>query len=253
MTMWLIEKFIFSDEKINNLKNVLRENQISFLEVEFTINQPLRMPVSEHTFVIAYGSMEFIQYCESKFPGIWRNDNFNEQNVLANIQEHYVNHNSIVVNFQEIENYAEQVKITPFFIKPNKDNKEFAGRVFNSIEEFVLWKNNLLSIGYIQNIDFDVIFAKAKTISGEFRIVVVNKSIVSVCSYGKQHRLDKDQAIDFAKTMIDIFNPSDIYVMDVGMVDNSWKVIEYNVFNSADMYDGNINNIVVSIEQFVNK
>ena len=103
------------------------------------------------------------------------------------------------------------------------------------------------------NIDFDVIFSKVKTISGEFRLVVVDKSIVSLCSYGKEHHLDKDHASVFAKTMIDIFNPSDIYVIDIGMVDNSWKVIEYNVFNSADMYDGNIINIVTSIEQFVNK
>jgi hypothetical protein len=251
--LWLIEKYIFSDNNIEKLKNALKENNNSFKEIEFFNNQISRFSIPENTFVIPYGSMEFIQYCQNKFSGIWSNEYFDEQTVLNNINEHYINHDSVVINFQEIENYVEKSNIVPFFIKPNKDNKEFAGKLFNSIQEFIEWKNNLIDIGYIQNIDFEVIFSKTKNILGEFCITVVNQQIISITSYGKEHNLNEKQAINFVEQMINMFNPSDVYVIDVGLVDNQWKVIEYNVVNSADMYNGDIFNIVKSITEFIDK
>jgi hypothetical protein len=148
-----------------------------------------------------------------------------------------------------------------FFIKPNADTKEFAGTVMTN-DEFDAWHKNMMSIGYLETDDFDVVISPVKKLGCEWRIVVVDGKISDSSIYRQygivkpeRHIIPEVEEVVMAAHAK--FQPAPVYVIDVCQVeiagDLKYKVIEYNTFNSAGLYACDVKRIIDDINAYVER
>ena len=53
----------------------------------------------------------------------------------------------------------------------------------------------------------------------------------------------------YAQNMVDLYQPSRGFVIDVGLVDGEWKIVELNCFNSAGFYHSDVKIILSSLTE----
>lgn len=257
MVTWLLEKNVFSEDCFDRMVAFFEKDNIPYHLIKiipFTDGKGIIFEGSLDNItgpVVCYGSIG-IQKVAIRWkynPGIWTSDKFDETNVRDTLGELYLNNDAITVPFEDVLSHIE---LDEFFIKPNGDTKEFTGQVIKA-NEFVKWRNDLISIGYLDNNNFDVVVSAPKEIGAEFRLVVVNNNLVTWSRYGSKsinNNLPGKALELFIKASMK-FRPADVYVMDIADTPNGWKVIEYNIFNSADLYNCNVEKIISKINTFL--
>ena len=102
-----------------------------------------------------------------------------------------------------------------------------------------------------------VVIAEPKKINNEFRFFIIDSKIVSYSQYKSDEEqqinlLPDARAIKFVEKMIERF-PEKIFVIDIGLINGDYKIIELNCLNSAEFYNINIANFVQSIEKHYNQ
>lgn len=83
--------------------------------------------------------------------------------------------------------------------------------------------------------------SRPQEIFKEARLWVVGKQIIDSGNYKfNENTLFElnviPEGLRFAKEMISIFNVSDAFVMDIGLTQNGWKIVEINCINSSGFY-----------------
>jgi hypothetical protein len=170
----------------------------------------------------------------------------------------YLNYNATFLKLSDVASWLEyphQSGIQEFFIKPNTDTKQFAGCTITP-DNFMSWYQNMKRIGYLETDDFEVLIASPKHTGMEFRIVMVDGKSIE-CSIYKQYQIVKSERFydselfETAEMFAKIHNPADVFVMDIAKTADGLKVIEYNTFNSAGLYDCNVSNIIDTINRYI--
>lgn len=257
MTVWVIEKNVFSEKSYEKMKTHFISSGIVFHEISvipFLHEIDGAEPVIENDNVVVYGSIGCQKLSERKswFPGVWTGDGLSEDVVNSNLGVNYLNNDMIKIKLAEVSshfNVEDEV-----FIKPISDTKEFAGFV-TSVADIDLWVDRMVKMGYVEgNIsDLDVAVSSPKHIGCEWRFVIVDGKISSFSCYKqygivKPKRWTTNEAVGFVEECIKMHNPYDVYVVDVcQMYDGSYKVIEYNTFNSAGFYECDVEKIIDDI------
>jgi hypothetical protein len=158
------------------------------------------------------------------------------------------------------------------FIRPITDSKYFAGKVFD-VEEFYTWKRNVcvLNLDYGNSLKNDTLIqlCKPKKIYSEYRFWIVNQKVVSASMYKRGDTViyssDVDRRFyDFANQVLrtkdckyDIraitencgWRPADAFVLDICETPEGMKVVEINTINASGFYAGNVQDIVLALEQ----
>lgn len=152
------------------------------------------------------------------------------------------NKDCIIENFEKAKNLKfDEI----MFVKPTSDLKAFNGgfvSVGETFEEFIN-RNQLMS-----NVDYsnvNVLFSHLKESEAEYRFFVVNKEVVS----GSRYMLDRvvkpskevpkeifDKAIEYAK----LYQPADIFTMDLVKNKSGIYIMEYNCFNCSGTYENDL-------------
>ena len=102
-----------------------------------------------------------------------------------------------------------------------------------------------------------VIVSPIQTIISEYRIVVVNRKVVTGCQYMKNEWMQLStecptEALQLAQLIADHqYQPDPAYVVDVAQTLDGYKVIELNAFSTADWYACDISKIILAIHQFL--
>lgn len=126
------------------------------------------------------------------------------------------------------------------FIKPSQDLKAFTGGILkagDTIEEFI--KNRDRQPFFIEE---NAIIAPVKNIVNEYRFFIVNQKVSSYSSYvinGKPQETMyiHDHIIEKAEEYCKLYQPHDIFTMDLALLDNGdVKIVEYNCFNVSGVY-----------------
>ncbi|MBE7465327.1 MAG: ATP-grasp domain-containing protein [Planctomycetes bacterium] len=124
------------------------------------------------------------------------------------------------------------------FVRPDSPLKPFSGRVL-PLDRISL---KALDHGYYyEDTSLPVIVAPVRKVTQEWRFVVVESKIVAGCSYdaaSRKSRLGPTQLpTDFASEVArNLTAPEEVYVLDIGEVDESFRLIELNPFSGADLY-----------------
>lgn len=135
-----------------------------------------------------------------------------------------------------------------WFVRPSEDLKQFAGQVMEA-QECADWFKDAMACessgSYKLEPDTKVVIAEPKNLQAEWRWFVVGGKVVSGSMYRREGQMylqrETDEAtIREAQMLADKWLPDPCCVMDLALVNNEVKVIEFNCINSSGFYDNDV-------------
>lgn len=134
------------------------------------------------------------------------------------------------------------------FIKPSKDLKYFdGGGLYSgySVLEY-LQSQNFTSGLYDE--DVNVVISSVKKIKSEYRFFIVNGDVITGSKYKENDIIKYDSFIpekikDCAKEYAKLYQPSNVYTLDLADTDLGVFIVEYNCWNSSGLYSCDIEKI----------
>lgn len=259
---WVIQNNLIAENDVKQLQNACKEIGAEFEEV---IVVPFSSEIPKFTvddrINIYFGSITFINNVYEKYNhpiGIFFNDNFTMENSLNKWGEHMLSYGAKITTFKEFSQEGHKDDEL-FFIRPNADDKSFAGEVW----EFGNVKNWHQRITKCDNVvlteDTKILVGEAYNINKEWRNYIVNGKVVSSSLYRKNFKLSKSNTdipqdmIKFVEDRCKEYQPHDIFVMDIALNAGQYYIIECGGINSVGFYASDILKIVKEITNFVCK
>ncbi len=149
-----------------------------------------------------------------------------------------------------------------YFVRPVEDTKSFTGQVMD-YGEFANWRKSVLALpdGSNATVTGDTIIqvCSKKEIWSETRVWIVDRKVVTCSGYklGTLKRYSPPEMVDdriqgFAQCRAADWSPNQAYVMDVAETPEGLKIVEVNNLNSAGFYKGDMNKLVMALEDLVN-
>lgn len=127
------------------------------------------------------------------------------------------------------------------FIKPSNDQKAFIATI---LPERQTIRSFLESIECPLNRlkDEKILLSSVKNLKGEYRFICIEDSIAEVSKYMENGRLDVEgcvpkKVIDAAKEYAKLFQPANIYSMDLVETNKGIYIVEYNCWNVSGLYN----------------
>jgi hypothetical protein len=213
------------------------------------------------TDYIPYGSTLFTMLTyDLGWKGLYFDlDRFNYTSFLEN-RDDMLNSNVMEIT-EAIEFLSGLPKDSDWFVRPSEDLKLFTGMV-DTAENIVDWFKDAMecesSGSYKIEKGTDVVVSDPRNIQAEWRYFIVDGKIVSGSMYRYEGRLYKQRVteqdiLDEAQTFADKWLPHQNVVMDLALVDDKLKVIEFNCINSSGFYDNDIESVITALWEYENK
>ncbi len=122
-------------------------------------------------------------------------------------------------------------------------------------DNFKGWLNYITEYRMQVNDDTLVIVSRPVPIETEWRFVLVNGKVVGGSQYKSNFCLEfleiyPEEAAYFAEQVARHWTPHPIFVMDIGLVNGDFKVIEIGPFNYAGLYKMDLKPLVLTINKF---
>lgn len=161
-----------------------------------------------------------------------------------------LNNDSKYIPYSEIKTSSFE---NDYFIKPSRDLKAFNGGILNSNETLL---NYIMRTGYMKSIeDETIIISPIKKIYSEYRFFCLKDTIITGSRYKLNNTLDinsniPEYILSAAKDYVKLYNPADIFVMDLCDTPYGVKIVEYNCWNCSGLYDVDISKLVHDISNF---
>jgi hypothetical protein len=145
-----------------------------------------------------------------------------------------------------------------WFIRPSEDLKQFSGQLIEA-KECHEWLSDAMlcdtSGSYRLDADTMIVLAEPQNIQAEWRWFIVDRKIISGSMYRCRNQLVKireldQKVIDEAQSFADKWLPDSCCVMDLALINESLKVIEFNCINSSGFYNHDVNKIFKELYEF---
>jgi hypothetical protein len=97
-----------------------------------------------------------------------------------------------------------------------------------------------------------------KDISQEVRCWMINGKCIEISKYitwnkeQQNYIFDNNEYIKFAEFIASIYEPDELYTIDLGVFENKIYIIEYNCFSTSGFYNANIEKIIYNLNKFFN-
>lgn len=237
----IVRVFPFVD-KVVDIKNIPEDNN-------FNVDELPDLNI-DFTNVFIFGSVKLSRIMSDKgyYPGSLYNDNHDYVVYSQYYKDNLLNYDSEII---DITDKLEWLPNEEKFFRPCKDTKVFTGKVFTKIE----WEDfaeDALHNNYDRIIDTKIQCSTIKDIQKEVRYWVVDGEVVTNSLYKLGPNVIYDEyndedALQFAKDMIEIYKPATSFVIDICQSDNNWKIVEINCINCAGFYKANIAKLLEKI------
>lgn len=142
------------------------------------------------------------------------------------------------------------------FIRPSKDSKIFTGAVFSKIK----WLDTIKLVedrcgGVLPDITVQV--NSVQKIYKEARVWIVGGKVVTSSYYFFNSNVAYSENVDpegleFAQSMADLYQVADAFVMDICLTPDGWKIVEINCINCSGFYKGDLQRLLIALEDFYN-
>ena len=255
---WILESNVFAEACFDEMLAHLRHRRLPHHVVRVIpfIHEVDGVVPEVSGPVVVYGSIGVQKLAETAGwkPGVFTNADFTTTSYKA-LGDLFLNQDAVRMRLSEVDAWLRSFDGDDFFIKPDGDNKEFAGTVM-SRDEFARWHSNMLGIGYLESNDFDVVISTPKSLGCEWRVVVVDGRIVTSSLYRQYGMVKAERHIipEVEATVYKAhkrFAPAPAYVVDIAQADDTYKVVEYNTLNSAGFYDCDVRAIIDAVTDLV--
>ncbi len=246
---WIVQTNIKGSETKFLLKKACSRLDYRFLGVDIQARQcSLPEPIPESGPLVVHGTTTLVCLASNdpRFKeGVFYDEStFQHQAYCQGFGAAYINAEATLMSWEEAEN--EITKCGQKFIKPPDDLKAFTG--------FVASASSL--VGLRSKLDTSptfpekILVSRPLEVDAEWRLFVVDGQIIS----GSMYRPWGDAALPdellvFAKDLISHWTPAPVFVLDIGRVEDQWKVIECNCFNWARFYLSRVEMIVDAVSQ----
>ena len=257
---WVIQNNLIAENDRSQLQNACKEMDI---EVEEVIVIPFSSEIPKFTIDdkvnVYFGAISFINnvYEQYNHPvGVFFNENFTMENALGKWGEYMLNYGSKITTFKEfsVENNKDDEL---FFIRPDADDKSFAGEVweFGQVKD---WHKRIIisdTVNLTENTK--ILVGEAYNINKEWRNYIVDGKVVTSSLYRKHFKLNKSSQdipsdmIKFVEDRCKEYQPHKIFVMDVATSGGDYYIIECGCINSVGLYACDIPKLVKEITYFV--
>ncbi len=252
---WIIQNNLINQNDLKKLKTACKLNSVNYKTIKVIpfLDKIPSFPKDEG-YHIYYGSTTFITNVYKRRPrGIFFNDYFHMRAFNHNWKERMLNYDCIS---SSLENFCKrnENENSQWFIRPNADSKLFPGQVL-SFAEIKEWNNKIQES---TTLGFDeILFSKPKIIEKEWRLIIVNRKVITSCLYRENFNLKIDRNDNpsnlwkFAEDCCQIYSPENVFVIDIALIKNNYKIIECNCFNMSGFYDCDYDIIVKEVSQFM--
>ncbi len=256
---WIIQENLFNEAEWTQLPATFERFGIpySIHKVIPFVGELVPEPIPKVEKVICLGSYS-MRHTAAKYgwrPGVY--DIYDQTFLVQRGEwgERMLNHDSYVIPFKDARLSIDS------FMRPIDDSKYFAGRVFTP-DEVEDWRHKVVDLGddYGTRLSGETLvqICQPKIILCEYRYWVVDGKIVTRSGYKRGGRVFYWDAIDsriddFVNECISIWQPHDAFVIDVCETPDDLKIVEINTINAAGFYAGNIQSIILSLEEMENE
>lgn len=255
---WILQENLFKESEWTQLVEVLERFQIPYSvhKVVPFIGELIPLPTLDTNKVVCLGSysMRHVAVSNGWTPGVY--DLF-YQNFLVQKGvwgKRMLNFDSQVVSFRDAR------LSEPTFVRPIDDSKYFGGRVFEP-EEFHKWQAQVcdksVDFGTSLTPDTKIQLCNPKVIHAEYRYWIVGGNIVTKSLYKRGSRViyssDVDGRLDsFVREAVFDWQPHRAFVIDVCDTPEGPRIVEINTINSAGFYAGDVQKLVLALEELEN-
>lgn len=244
----VVRVFPFVD-KIVDLKDIKGES--------YNVDDlPECVPPTKNVFVFGAIKLARIAADRGWSPGSMMNENHDFQVYSKHYKDNLLNYDSEILTLGTTFDWKpNEVK----FIRPTKDTKSFTGQLFTEHE----WKDTVEN--YLHNYrserfneSTEIQVSTPKNIHKEIRCWVVDGKVITASQYRLGNTVLYDdfveqEAVEYAQSMVDIFQLAEAFVIDVCMTDNGWKIVECGCINCAGFYKSDIQKMIMAVDDKFNR
>lgn len=141
-----------------------------------------------------------------------------------------------------------------YFIKPSKDLKTFLPGIIENGQTIKSFIENSQHLKYYE--DEIALIAPLKNIKKEYRFFVINKEVITGSLYKNNDKVEYNSFIHnavfkLANEYAQLYQPHDIFTMDLAETENDFKIVEYNCWNGSGLYHSNKELLFSSVENYM--
>ena len=260
--MWVIQNNLNFEVGIDNIKNILKSNNVALVEIDIYKNDENmyfkdtfdKFEPKDMTNLFVLGSYRLSRMATEKgfYPGSFSNEHFN----YASWTQHWTKEN--MLNGEYLKQKVTDIQIPEHwdsvFARPLEDDKLITGGLFKKEDLLMALATKITEA----HKDKFLIISEKKTILAEYRFFVIDGKVITGSLYKIRGQLitsesiDKDAAV-YAQEMVDLWSPSQAFVLDIALTDKGPKIIEVNNISSAGLYKSDVSKIVTEMEQLLKK
>ncbi|MCX6318173.1 MAG: ATP-grasp domain-containing protein [Bacteroidetes bacterium] len=255
---WIIQENLMNPDDFNALNNACAALNIPIEYIKIIPFSDALPEVQNKIPSIVYGSITFNRLA-TKDPllanGVFYNEAlFSMENYLKQWGHHMLNEGAVVTTIADFvkEDYEDEKQ---FFIRPDDDNKSFAGTTM-SFGEIKKWKQELEKVGFSDlTPESKIIAAAPMEFAAEWRCWIVNKKVVEASLYRKHFVLTKErgcppEVIHFAEARCAEYTPHDVFVMDICRCGDAYYIVECGCMNACGFYKADISVIIAAVSGY---
>ena len=263
---YIVQENLFREEGHAKLIATLERFQIPY---ELVNVRPFIEKVeylTDRKDVFAFGSLKLARLSKEYGwnPGALITDNHDYEVYSKYYKYNLLNYDSRVVRFDDDFKWEYDQQ----FIRPCLDSKTFVGKVFEKhiwedLKKRTFHHNKEMRKEFgdeypiLLTEDTLIQVARPKKLTQEVRFWVVDGKIITQSTYRRgsflvyDNVVDQD-AIDFAQSMVDIFQLAKTFVIDLALTPEGWKIIECGSTSCAGFYDADMQKLIMSLEESYN-
>lgn len=259
---WIIQNNLIKPEVLKQFKEAFETLNIDYEEVQvipFSMILPAFSPVDQ---VVFYGSTTLMltAYENEQYQhGVFYDPlSFSMKSYLHHWGNYMLNAEGQVMTFEKFIKTTVDTR-EEWFLRPNEDDKSFAGTVMSS-SEIKEWYEKILQVNNPQlHADTNIMVAPTQQLIKEWRNIVIDGKVIDSSRYmchGKLQIQKEDcppEMLQFVEKQVKVYAPNDIFVIDIAETNQGYKIIECNCFNGTGFYEHNIQKIVKSITDKLKK
>lgn len=277
---WLVQNVGFSTTNLDLTEDTLQRMEIPYhlfgisRLINYVINLETILKDPEEQFIIRGGtsllsllnkiedlkevnpnlSEEQLQfsdiYIQNLKNGLFYNEKSFDQNYYGKLDLPLLNAHSQNL---PIKDHLDTSFNEPVFIKPSRDQKAFGPGILEpgyTIKDFIF--SQVHENFYLEEI---AIIAPVKHIYAEYRFFVVDKEVITGSQYRNSTQLFVSEYVpeyiqEAAKEYAKLYQPHDIFTMDLADTPEGIKIIEYNCWNASGLYKTNVPKIFNAVQDF---
>lgn len=256
---WVVQRNLTGKDEFEKLKNACLKLGITFIELDiipFSVSLP---SFNKDRVSIIYGSTTFNKLAsedKSLREGVFFDENqFSIENYIRHWGTHMLNHGAFISTFKTLIKDGEFNPDQLLFIRPDGDDKSFAGEV-KRFDEIAAWYNRLVTIENSGlSPESKIVVAEPYNIAAEWRLWIVNGKVVASSKYREYFTLKKEEGspkevIVFAEARCREYTPHDVFVMDICLSGDGYYIVECGSMNGAGFYHADIERIVASVSSY---